>query len=652
MIIRELVTKLTFKVDNAKLIRFNKNLKATIAIAKKVTKEITKITGSVRKLNAVKPKINIKVNKGGLGKFDKDLKKIKKTVRDIEKGITKVLRSARKINITTPKLDVKVNTTGLERLNRKLAVTKRLSRETIGELRDFSRSVRNVGIGITALVTLPLTLLGIKALKTSANLEQAKIALEVFLGSEEKALEKQKELIKFASETPFQVLGIQETAGQLLGAGIEADKLIPTLNALGNAAKGDSAIFQRLVLNLAQVKTQGKLTGRDLRDFLVGQVPLTKLLAKGLNTTEAAIASMTSKGQISFADVEKAFFDASKEGGFFFDLMKKQSKTLTGRFSNLMDAITVFLAEFGDAIDVAFNLKENITKLAVFIGKLTARFKSLNPKIKTLIIHFITFIALIGPLITMLGIAALAFFSLKIAAGFLAVTMTVLAATMGMIIFVIAAIGIAIHILIDDFNTWRSGGESVIGSLLGSFERFKNVLSKIFNTIKNVFTTFFTAITDNSKENWKAFFDAIITTAKLFVKTIKLVLFDKVGELLDKLGLKILNTFTRNFGRVKNLFGFKQRNFVEQQTPQEKNAELTAEALKNDFDVSVLRQQALGQGQNVQDIKIDPVINLTLPIGTPEEQKKIVSEDARKMVREELQTIIGNTISANPRNEQ
>ena len=60
----------------------------------------------------------------------------------------------------------------------------------------------------------------------------------------------------------------------------------------------------------------------------------------------------------SFKQVEKAFFDASKEGGFFYNLMIKQSKTLTGRWSNLQDSMTIFLSGLGDAIEKALQLKK------------------------------------------------------------------------------------------------------------------------------------------------------------------------------------------------------------------------------------------------------------------------------------------------------
>ncbi len=167
------------------------------------------------------------------------------------------------------KIGFRVDTGKLRATERRLVRLKKIARATTQEMRGLAASVRNVGLGMSAFITAPIVGLGLAAIKTTAALEKAKIAIEVFLGSEEKAIALQKELLEFAKKTPFQVLGIQETAGKLLGVGIAANKIIPTMNALGNAAKGDSAIFQRLVLNFGQVKTQLKLTGRDIRDFQI-----------------------------------------------------------------------------------------------------------------------------------------------------------------------------------------------------------------------------------------------------------------------------------------------------------------------------------------------------------------------------------------------
>jgi tape measure domain-containing protein len=94
-----------------------------------------------------------------------------------------------------------------------------------------------------------------------------------------------------------------------------------------------------LILNLGQVRTQGKLTGRELRDFSVLGVPLIDALSKSLGVTKEKIADMTSAGEISERVVVDAFNSMSGAGGRFGNLMEKQNKTLAGQWSNLQDSL-------------------------------------------------------------------------------------------------------------------------------------------------------------------------------------------------------------------------------------------------------------------------------------------------------------------------
>ena len=52
---------------------------------------------------------------------------------------------------------------------------------------------------------------------------------------------------------------------------------------------------------------------------------------------------MITDGKVGFADVEQAFKNMSSEGGRFFNLMERQSTTLSGTVSNLKDSWNIFL---------------------------------------------------------------------------------------------------------------------------------------------------------------------------------------------------------------------------------------------------------------------------------------------------------------------
>jgi len=215
----------------------------------------------------------------------------------------------------------------------------------------------NAGINVIkqSLKTLAVAVAGSAAavgflLNEVGEDEQTRIAFETMLGSAEAMEQKLKELEAFAVRTPFTLKGIKVNSKLLLGMGIEAEKLLPTLKFLGDVSSGLSVPLQRLALNFGQVRNQNKLTGRELRDFAVAGVPLLDELAKNLGKTTKEIAAMVSKGEIGFADVEKAFISMTSGSGRFADLMTKQSKSFFGLMSNIQDILQLLARDLGNEL--------------------------------------------------------------------------------------------------------------------------------------------------------------------------------------------------------------------------------------------------------------------------------------------------------------
>ena len=176
-------------------------------------------------------------------------------------------------------------------------------------------------------------------IKVGSNFEQLQISFETMLGSAEKATKLIKDLTKFAIETPFELKDVAAGAKSLLAFGIANEKILPTLKSLGDVAAGLSVPIERLILNFGQVKAQTILTCRELRDFAIAGVPLLGELAKIMGKTTAEVKTLVSTGDVGFGVVDLAFRNMSEEGGKFFDLMKKQTKSTGGQISNLRDVV-------------------------------------------------------------------------------------------------------------------------------------------------------------------------------------------------------------------------------------------------------------------------------------------------------------------------
>jgi len=110
-----------------------------------------------------------------------------------------------------------------------------------------------------------------------------------------------------------------------------------------------SVPIDRLITVYGQVKAKGKLMGDDLRQFTEAGIPIIHELAKVFNTSDAAIAKLVSDGKIGFEHVRQVILNLTNQGGMFYDLIGKQSESLTGKVSNMHDAWDRLLIKIGES---------------------------------------------------------------------------------------------------------------------------------------------------------------------------------------------------------------------------------------------------------------------------------------------------------------
>jgi len=302
------------------------------------------------------------------------------------------------------------------------------------------KSMAQVGVAMTAIGIAGAVAIG-GLVKMAGQFEQTQIAFTTMLGSAELANKLLKDLADFASKTPFTIPGIEQNAKMLLAMSIPLEDLLPTLKSLGDIASGLNVPMERLALNFGQVKVQGKLTGRELRDFAVAGVPLVAELAKNLNKAESEIKDMVSAGDIGFKEVEDAFKTMTGEGGKFFDLMDAQSQTLLGQISNIQDSFIklgrVMGAEF---LPAAKKVAEKVAELVGWFERhpTIAKWTAITLAAGTALA------LIIGPILIMLALlpAMIAGFG-TLTAVTLPMTLTILAITAGIVLLIAAWVALA-----------------------------------------------------------------------------------------------------------------------------------------------------------------------------------------------------------------
>lgn len=178
--------------------------------------------------------------------------------------------------------------------------------------------------------------------------QQLEIAFETMLGSGSKAKALMDQMAETAAKTPFDLQGVAGGAKQLLAYGESADKVNDTLVRLGNIASGLSIPLNDIVYLYGTTMVQGRLYAQDVRQFTGRGIPLVKELAAMYGKTAEEINAMVSEGKIGFPEVEKVIKKLTDQGGQFYNLMEKQSASLTGQISNLGDAWDMALNKIGE----------------------------------------------------------------------------------------------------------------------------------------------------------------------------------------------------------------------------------------------------------------------------------------------------------------
>ena len=181
------------------------------------------------------------------------------------------------------------------------------------------------------------TIRGTKAFLTMGmDMEQTRAKFEVLLGSLEKGNKMIADINQMANITPFENMDLIKSSELLLAFGVDANRIMPILNMLGDVAMGDKNKLSGLTLAFAQMSTAGRLMGQDLLQMVnVGFNPLTEI-SKKTGKSMLELRKEMEAGRISSQMVEDAFRTATSEGGKFYQMMDKMSQTGQGKLSTFL----------------------------------------------------------------------------------------------------------------------------------------------------------------------------------------------------------------------------------------------------------------------------------------------------------------------------
>lgn len=287
--------------------------------------------------------------------------------------------------------------------------------------------------------------------------ELSKKKFEVLLSSKSSAKKMMDDITNLSKKVKiFDQSTLESNAQTLLKSGMNADQVVPNLDAISNISMGDTHAMDSLTSSLAQVINMGTLTEDSLLAMVeAGFNPLNEICrTTGLSMDKVNEEMMN--GTITAQMVTNAFQSAASEGGQFFGVANQLSNTLGGHLQSttnnlnnvlfrLYEIIAPMVHMFLDLIDAALFLADTLFDVTDFFSEVLNKFSIGKGAITTLKAIIVSL--------------ASAFMTYKFVMGLAAVAQAILNGVMianpiGLIIAGVVGLITFIYLLINSVEGW------------------------------------------------------------------------------------------------------------------------------------------------------------------------------------------------------
>lgn len=215
---------------------------------------------------------------------------------------------------------------------------------------DYNSLVKSIN---TAWKTLGIgvSLAGVKSLTSEivnvrGEIQMLESSFEVLLGG--KGVSGfMSEMKQFAVDSPLSMNGVANAAQTLLGFGITAEKVMPTIKQIGDISMGNEERFKSLSLAFAQMSATGKLMGQDLLQMINAGFNPLQTISEKTGKSIGELKKDMENGAISSEMVAQAFASATEKGGKFYGMTQKQAEGIRGLQAQLEGGLQEAFNEIG-----------------------------------------------------------------------------------------------------------------------------------------------------------------------------------------------------------------------------------------------------------------------------------------------------------------
>jgi len=207
-----------------------------------------------------------------------------------------------------------------------------------------------------------------KALREAERFEDVRVGVEQFAGGTEAARRLFEQLEAIESKTPFEGADLQAAMGKMLFAGIRED-VVGLVRELGAVAR-DGETLKDLADAMAKGFARTRFQTEEMNKFLERGINLMPALERVTGQSGEGLRKTIQEG-LSFDEVRRAIRMLSAEGGAFFGMLERRSRTTRGLLSTLSSVIGMLRRDLATPINDA--IKPILASAIELVGKLRER---------------------------------------------------------------------------------------------------------------------------------------------------------------------------------------------------------------------------------------------------------------------------------------
>lgn len=441
--------------------------------------------------------------------------------------------------------------------------------ELSSKMKSYGDTVTEIGKKVSVLSVAVAGLFG-AGVKYNADIETTTKAFETFLGSAEEANRAVNEIKKQSETSPFDTKELIKANQYLIATGESADDSRKTISALADAIAltgGGNDELNRMASNLQQIKSLGKASSADIKQFGNAGIAIYSMLSETTGKTTEEIKKM----DVTYEEITKALIQASSQGGRYYNGQAAMTETLNGQISKLKKTFQDLIGELSKSLIPI--IKTITDKLQSIIDW----FKNLAPEQKDMITRIGLFVTALGPVLIIVGklisicgsiVGVLSHVSSLIAGlttgtGALGGALTVLTGPIGLVIGAVVAATGAFVLLWKKSETFRNSIKEIGKSIIRTYnEHIKPTINNIKAILSELWNGIIKPLASYLWGKFSPIIEAVFVTAGKIIAAV----FDKVAIIIKGItgvlkGLIqfISGVFSKDWSKawegVRNIFG-------------------------------------------------------------------------------------------------